>query len=192
MCRTELSSPEKCLVAPAVKTETENDDDQEEGNSLANMGESSSKLDGLIHILEGPHSLFPHFLETSFPIHLPSDSLLNPFSISLPILSLPRNLSYTFLVVYVLLFRCVLSGILTSIATREKDPTIKTVVFSQFTKFLDIIQIHLQKRGFKFVRLDGTMNLKQRDNALDMFSEEPKFTIMLASLAVCSVGVITP
>src|SRR5207237_9068000 len=103
MCRTELSSPEKCLVAPAVKAETDDDDDHEEGNSLANMGESSSKLDGLIHILEGPHSLFPHFLETSFPIHLPSDSLLNPFSISFPILSLPRNISYTFLVLYVLL-----------------------------------------------------------------------------------------
>src|SRR5579859_4632911 len=79
MCRTELSSPEKCLVAPAVKEETD-DDDQEEGNSLANMGESSSKLDGLIHILEGHSFPFPHFSHSSFPIHLPSDSLLKPFS----------------------------------------------------------------------------------------------------------------
>src|SRR5579859_7655535 len=66
MCRTELSSPEKCLVAPAVKAESD-DDDQEEGNSLANMGESSSKLDGLIHILEGPDSLFRTFYFPLFP-----------------------------------------------------------------------------------------------------------------------------
>lgn len=75
MCRTELSSPEKCLVAAAVKTETD-DDDQDEENSLANMGESSSKLDGLIHILEGLYSLFSSFSHSSLPL---SDSLSRSF-----------------------------------------------------------------------------------------------------------------
>lgn len=65
----------------------------------------------------------------------------------------------------------------------------KTIVFSQFTKFLDIIQCHLQKNGFKFVRLDGTMNIRQRDAALDTFSSSAAHTIMLASLSVGSVGV---
>ena len=49
MCRTQLSSPEKTLVAPAV----EGMEEGEEGNSLRNMGESSSKLDALIKILGG-------------------------------------------------------------------------------------------------------------------------------------------
>lgn len=52
MCRTQLSSPEKCLVAPAVEVKQE---DENEGNSLKNMGESSSKLDALVRILEGLH-----------------------------------------------------------------------------------------------------------------------------------------
>src|SRR5208282_2753037 len=75
------------------------------------------------------------------------------------------------------------------LATRNKDPTIKTIIFSQFTKFLDVIQCHLQNRGYKFVRLDGSMNIRKRDDALDAFSTSPQHTIMLASLAVCSVGV---
>ena len=52
-----------------------------------------------------------------------------------------------------------------------------------------MIQCHLQKRGYKFVRLDGSMNIRKRDDALDAFSTSPQHTIMLASLAVCSVGV---
>jgi SWI/SNF-related matrix-associated actin-dependent regulator of chromatin subfamily A3 len=65
-------------------------------------------------------------------------------------------------------------------------------VFSQFTKFLDVIQCHLVKKGFTFVRLDGSMTVAKRDIALNTFSTSPTHTIMLASLAVCSVGVIFP
>lgn len=74
------------------------------------------------------------------------------------------------------------------VATRNKDPSVKTIVFSQFTAFLDVIQCHLQKKRWKFVRLDGKMNLRQRDAALERFSSSPDHTIMLASLSVCSVG----
>jgi hypothetical protein len=53
MCRTDLPSVEKTLVAPAQESEKEDEDP----NSLGNMGESSSKLDALLHILES--SYFP-------------------------------------------------------------------------------------------------------------------------------------
>jgi SWI/SNF-related matrix-associated actin-dependent regulator of chromatin subfamily A3 len=78
------------------------------------------------------------------------------------------------------------------VATRAKDSSVKTVVFSQFTKFLDVIECHLKKRGLTYVRLDGSMNLRRRDEALETFSTSPRHTIMLASLAVCSVGVRPP
>ena len=42
-------------------------------------------------------------------------------------------------------------------ALREKDPSIKSLVVSQFTSFLDVIQRPLRKDGFSFTRLDGTM-----------------------------------
>jgi SWI/SNF-related matrix-associated actin-dependent regulator of chromatin subfamily A3 len=48
LCRTDLSSAEKCLVAPMQETR-----DEEDSDSFANMGESSSKLDALLQILDG-------------------------------------------------------------------------------------------------------------------------------------------
>jgi hypothetical protein len=53
MCRTALPSAEKCLVAPAQETREE-----EDPNSLENMGESSSKLDVLLRILDGAAASF--------------------------------------------------------------------------------------------------------------------------------------
>jgi SWI/SNF-related matrix-associated actin-dependent regulator of chromatin subfamily A3 len=64
----------------------------------------------------------------------------------------------------------------------------KTVIFSQWTSFLNIIQAQLVKHGYKFARIDGTMRATQRDASLVALETDPECTIMLASLAVCSVG----
>ncbi|KAI4745354.1 SNF2 family DNA-dependent ATPase domain-containing protein [Aureobasidium sp. EXF-12298] len=64
----------------------------------------------------------------------------------------------------------------------------KTVVFSHWTKFLDIVQARLDRDGYKYCRLDGTMSVRLRDSALHALEEDPDCTIMLASLGVCSVG----
>ncbi|KAH8731392.1 SNF2 family N-terminal domain-containing protein [Phaeosphaeriaceae sp. PMI808] len=69
-----------------------------------------------------------------------------------------------------------------------QDPTNKTIVFSQWTSFLDLIQPHLTLHGFKFTRIDGSMSANQRDTALEALDTDPLTTIMLASLSVCSVG----
>ena len=54
ICRTDLPSPEKTLVAPI----NEHEGGEEDQDSLENMNESSSKLDALLHILDGILSLF--------------------------------------------------------------------------------------------------------------------------------------
>ena len=72
-------------------------------------------------------------------------------------------------------------------ASRRKRDT-KTVIFSQWTKFLDVVQNQLDKEGFKYCRIDGTMKTKGRDAALDALENDPDCTVMLASLSVCSVG----
>ena len=41
---------------------------------------------------------------------------------------------------------------------RKKDPSLKSLVVSQFTSFLDVLQKPLREEGFHFVRLDGTMS----------------------------------
>ncbi|KAI4691483.1 uncharacterized protein J4E84_003777 [Alternaria hordeiaustralica] len=68
------------------------------------------------------------------------------------------------------------------------DPTNKTIIFSQWTSFLDLLEPHLTLYGLKYVRIDGSMSATQRDVALEALDSDPKTTIMLASLAVCSVG----
>lgn len=70
----------------------------------------------------------------------------------------------------------------------SQDPSNKTIVFSQWTSFLDLLQPQLATHNLKFTRIDGSMSATQRDTALDALDNEPSTTIMLASLAVCSVG----
>ncbi|OCK82728.1 hypothetical protein K432DRAFT_292616 [Lepidopterella palustris CBS 459.81] len=71
-----------------------------------------------------------------------------------------------------------------------KDPSKgnKTVVFSQWTSFLDLLQPHLAAAGIQYTRIDGSMNVAARDRALEALDSDPKCTVMLASLSVCSVG----
>ena len=70
----------------------------------------------------------------------------------------------------------------------SKKPGTKTVIFSQWTSFLNIIQAQLEAKGYKYARIDGTMNANKRDASLTALETDPECTIMLASLAVCSVG----
>jgi SWI/SNF-related matrix-associated actin-dependent regulator of chromatin subfamily A3 len=69
-----------------------------------------------------------------------------------------------------------------------QDPSNKTIVFSQWTSFLDLLQPQLNLHGLKFTRIDGSMSATQRDAALEALDSDPSTTVMLASLAVCSVG----
>lgn len=52
----------------------------------------------------------------------------------------------------------------------------KSVVFSQFTSFLDLIAPQLSKAGISHVRLDGTMPQKARAEVLAQFSKSDTFT----------------
>ena len=71
-------------------------------------------------------------------------------------------------------------------ATKSKGD--KTVIFSQWTKFLDIVQARLDTEGYKYCRLDGTMQAHKRDAALQSLENDNDCTILLASLGVCAVG----
>ncbi|KAJ5182740.1 Zinc finger RING-type [Penicillium capsulatum] len=74
------------------------------------------------------------------------------------------------------------------LTAQGQAPGTKTVVFSQWTSFLNLVEPHLEQRGINFVRIDGKMNSIKRDNSINLFSNEPTCTVLLASLSVCSVG----
>jgi SWI/SNF-related matrix-associated actin-dependent regulator of chromatin subfamily A3 len=70
----------------------------------------------------------------------------------------------------------------------RRDPKSKVVIFSQWTSFLNIIQHQVADAGYNYTRIDGTMSASQRDAAMHELDSNPACRILLASLAVCSVG----
>lgn len=73
---------------------------------------------------------------------------------------------------------------------RTKNPTVKSVVFSQFTQMLNQLEGPMEEAGIKYVRLDGSMTVKKRAQALAAFdSTEPDAPyIFLLSLKAAGVG----
>lgn len=69
-----------------------------------------------------------------------------------------------------------------------KNSGSKVIIFSQWTSFLTIIENQLKANGYKYTRIDGSMTTASRDAALRTLEGDPDTKIMLASLAVCSVG----
>ncbi|KAF4954064.1 hypothetical protein FSARC_12231 [Fusarium sarcochroum] len=72
-------------------------------------------------------------------------------------------------------------------ATVRKEGS-KVVVFSQWTSFLNIIEVQLKAEGIGYTRIDGSMKADKRDKAIEALDNDPNTRVMLASLAVCSVG----
>jgi len=79
-------------------------------------------------------------------------------------------------------------ALLKIIKAAHKDPGTKVVIFSQWCRFLDIIQPRLEEAGYGIARIDGSMPALARDESLRKLDRDPKTTIMLASLGVCAVG----
>ncbi|XP_069104006.1 helicase-like transcription factor [Argopecten irradians] len=77
------------------------------------------------------------------------------------------------------------------VTLRKEDNTIRSVVVSQFTSLLSLLEIPLRAQGFRFTRLDGTMNLKTRMRAVEEFMDPSPVapTIMLLSLKAGGVGI---
>ncbi|KIX07367.1 uncharacterized protein Z518_02020 [Rhinocladiella mackenziei CBS 650.93] len=68
------------------------------------------------------------------------------------------------------------------------EPPFKSVVFSCWTRTLDLIELVLNQDGFKFQRIDGSKSLSQQRDALKTFSEDPKCLVMLASIDCAGCG----
>lgn len=56
-------------------------------------------------------------------------------------------------------------------ASSARDTTTKSVIFSQWTSFLDVIEKAVKRAGFQHVRLDGKMPRKKRDAAIKSFQK---------------------
>ncbi|PFH62277.1 hypothetical protein XA68_14272 [Ophiocordyceps unilateralis] len=73
-------------------------------------------------------------------------------------------------------------------ALRRSHPTMKSVIFSQFTSFLSLIEPALDRAKVKFLRLDGSMAQRARAAVLDDFARRQGFGVLLISLRAGGVG----
>jgi SNF2 family DNA or RNA helicase len=74
-------------------------------------------------------------------------------------------------------------------AKLENEPPIKSVIFSSWTSHLDLIEIALKDHNLDgFTRLDGTMTLAARNQALASFANDDNITILLATIGAGGVG----
>ncbi|KAI8561032.1 hypothetical protein RHMOL_Rhmol04G0304300 [Rhododendron molle] len=66
----------------------------------------------------------------------------------------------------------------------------KSIVFSQWTSFLDLLEIPLRRKKIGFLRFDGRLAQKQRERVLKEFNEtnEKMASVLLMSLKVGGVG----
>jgi len=63
----------------------------------------------------------------------------------------------------------------------------QTIIFSQFTTYLDIIQTAVRERHWTISRIDGSQTIKRRQREVDFF-QEGKSSIFLISLKAGGVG----
>ena len=76
--------------------------------------------------------------------------------------------------------------LLASIA--ENDPTEKTLIFSQFTSLLDLIEVPLSQQKIRYQRYDGSMKMDERADAVSAFMDDPNENVMLVSLKAGNAG----
>ncbi|GAB0493352.1 hypothetical protein MMPV_004633 [Pyropia vietnamensis] len=83
------------------------------------------------------------------------------------------------------------AAILAMLTTTPPDE--KTVVFSQFTSFLDLLERSLAsagwQRGVHYVRLDGSVTRVSRARALGRLRDAPSCRLLVASLTAGGVGI---
>jgi SNF2 family DNA or RNA helicase len=64
----------------------------------------------------------------------------------------------------------------------------KTIIFSQFTSLLDLLEVPINRRGWKYRRYDGSMNPRGRNESVLEFTDKPDCDIMLVSLKAGNAG----
>lgn len=74
-------------------------------------------------------------------------------------------------------------------ATEKENNDTKTVVFSQWTSFLNLLEPNFRKTKLEYIRLDGKMYSTQRDAAMERLFKDSNCKITLASLSAFSVGI---
>lgn len=76
--------------------------------------------------------------------------------------------------------------ILREVQRREGNE--KTIIFSQFTSLLDLLEVPIAREGYGYRRYDGSMKPADRDSSVLDFTDDPNCRVMLVSLKAGNSG----
>jgi SNF2 family DNA or RNA helicase len=71
---------------------------------------------------------------------------------------------------------------------RDEGKGEKTIIFSQFTSLLDLLEIPINREGWHYRRYDGSMRPGDRNDAVVEFTDNPQCTVLLVSLKAGNAG----
>lgn len=71
---------------------------------------------------------------------------------------------------------------------RNSAPDVKTIIFSQFTTLLDLMEVPIHGEKIGFGRYDGGMSADARNNAIVRFTDDPRCKVLLVSLKAGNAG----
>jgi SNF2 family DNA or RNA helicase len=72
---------------------------------------------------------------------------------------------------------------------RDESPGEKTVIFSSFVGYLDILQGAIEEDGYNVARIDGKVSQKARAAEIRKFTNDETITVILCSIKACGVGI---
>jgi SNF2 family DNA or RNA helicase len=73
-------------------------------------------------------------------------------------------------------------------AIEAKGTEEKTIVFSQFTSLLDLLEVPLARKEVSYRRYDGSMKRQDREEAVMAFTDDPSCRVLLVSLKAGNSG----
>ncbi|KAL4875052.1 SNF2 family N-terminal domain-containing protein [Aspergillus karnatakaensis] len=71
---------------------------------------------------------------------------------------------------------------------QNQEDSEKTIIFSQFTSLLDLLEVPIAREGHQYRRYDGSMKPADRNSAVLDFTDNPDCKIMLVSLKAGNSG----
>jgi len=86
------------------------------------------------------------------------------------------------------LLSCLQESAIESSLLPPGEPPIRSVVFSGWTQYLDLISLALNKASISHVRLDGKMSVSARSRVLEQFRTDPAITVILISIRAGGQG----
>ena len=79
--------------------------------------------------------------------------------------------------------------LLDRLLTKLKERGHKTLIFSQMTRMLDLIESYHEQKGRKVCRIDGSMPWQERKKQMDLFNTDPDYCVFLLSTRAGGLGI---